>query len=79
MVPSPEPLEIVELELIRDLVDDGALVVCTGGGGIPVLREDGALRGVEAVIDKDPRFRLYWRRSSALISSLFPPTPTSSI
>jgi len=53
VVPSPEPLRIVELELIRDLVNDGALVVCTGGGGIPVIREDGALRGVEAVIDKD--------------------------
>jgi len=53
VVPSPEPLEIVELDLIRDLIDVGALVVCTGGGGIPVLREDGTLRGVEAVIDKD--------------------------
>jgi carbamate kinase len=61
VVPSPEPLEIVELELIRDLVEAGALVVCTGGGGIPVLREDGALRGVEAVIDKD--------RASAVLAS----------
>ena len=61
VVPSPEPLEIVELDLIRDLVEDGALVVCTGGGGIPVLRDDGALRGVEAVIDKD--------RASAVLAS----------
>ncbi len=61
VVPSPEPLEIVELDLIRDLVEDGALVVCTGGGGIPVLLEDGALRGVEAVIDKD--------RASAVMAS----------
>lgn len=61
VVPSPEPLEIVELELIRDLVEAGALVVCTGGGGIPVLREDGGLRGVEAVIDKD--------RASAVLAS----------
>jgi len=53
VVPSPEPLEIVELDLIRELVHRGALVVCTGGGGIPVVREHGALRGVEAVIDKD--------------------------
>jgi carbamate kinase len=53
VVPSPEPKEIVELDLIRDLVDQGALVVCTGGGGIPVVRENGGLRGVEAVIDKD--------------------------
>lgn len=53
VVPSPEPLEIIELELIRELVNSGALVVCTGGGGIPVVRENGLLRGVEAVIDKD--------------------------
>jgi carbamate kinase len=53
VVPSPEPLEIVEFEMIRELVDRGSLVVCTGGGGIPVLSERGSLRGVEAVIDKD--------------------------
>ncbi len=53
VVPSPEPLEIVEFPLIRELVDHGALVVCTGGGGIPVVREGDALRGIEAVIDKD--------------------------
>ena len=54
VVPSPEPLRIVELSAIRMLVDAGALVVCTGGGGIPVvLDERGLLRGVEAVIDKD--------------------------
>ena len=53
VVPSPEPLEIVEFDFIRQLVERGALVVSTGGGGIPVVREDGALRGVEAVIDKD--------------------------
>jgi carbamate kinase len=53
VVASPEPLRIVELAAIRLLVDAGALVVCTGGGGIPVVMDDGALRGVEAVIDKD--------------------------
>jgi len=53
VVPSPEPLEIVELEVIRDLVNDGVLVVACGGGGIPVIRENGSLRGIEAVIDKD--------------------------
>ena|SRR5579871_146410 len=53
VVPSPEPLEIVELELIRELMERGALVVSTGGGGIPVVRDGDALRGVEAVIDKD--------------------------
>jgi carbamate kinase len=54
VVASPEPLRIVELSAIRMLVDAGAIVVCTGGGGIPVtMREAGTLHGVEAVIDKD--------------------------
>jgi carbamate kinase len=54
VVPSPEPLRIVELSAIRMLVDAGAIVVCTGGGGIPVtMNGAGTLRGVEAVIDKD--------------------------
>jgi carbamate kinase len=61
VVPSPEPIEIVELDVIRTLVDRGALVVSTGGGGIPVISERGVLRGVEAVIDKD--------RASALLAS----------
>src|ERR1019366_10772288 len=52
--PSPEPQRIVELQTIRTLVDAGVLVVCVGGGGIPVtVDEQGALRGVEAVIEKD--------------------------
>ncbi len=54
VVPSPEPGDIVELSTIRLLVDAGVLVVCAGGGGIPVAAgPDGALHGVEAVIDKD--------------------------
>jgi len=54
VVPSPEPLELVELPLIRVLLAAGALVVCAGGGGIPVVADaSGALRGVEAVVDKD--------------------------
>lgn len=61
VVPSPEPKEIVELEVIRDLVERGVLVVACGGGGIPVAWQDGKLRGVEAVIDKD--------RASALLAS----------
>jgi carbamate kinase len=54
VVPSPEPVEIVPREAICDLVRDGVLTVCSGGGGIPVVRgRDGALSGVDAVIDKD--------------------------
>jgi carbamate kinase len=54
VVASPQPLQIVELSAIRMLVDAGAIVVCTGGGGIPVtMNGAGTLRGVEAVIDKD--------------------------
>jgi carbamate kinase len=53
VVASPEPLRIVELKAIRQLVDSGFLVICAGGGGIPVVEERGRLRGVEAVIDKD--------------------------
>lgn len=54
VVPSPVPLEIMELGLIRRLTDAGDLVVCCGGGGIPVARQPGGgYRGVEAVVDKD--------------------------
>ena len=52
LVPSPEPVRIVELRAIRQLVEAGFLVICAGGGGIPVI-ENGGYRGVEAVIDKD--------------------------
>ncbi len=61
VVPSPEPVEIVELEVIRGLVERGVLVIACGGGGIPVAMENGQLLGVEAVIDKD--------RASALLAS----------
>jgi carbamate kinase len=53
VVPSPQPRTIVELDAIRHLLTSGAIVVCGGGGGIPVVVEDGQLIGVEAVIDKD--------------------------
>lgn len=53
VVPSPEPQAIVEREAIRLLVDNRAIVVASGGGGIPVIEENGTYRGVEAVIDKD--------------------------
>ncbi|MBM3314299.1 carbamate kinase [candidate division WOR-3 bacterium] len=53
MVPSPRPLAVVEVEAIRRLLDGGAVVIACGGGGIPVVQENGSLRGVAAVIDKD--------------------------
>lgn len=54
VVPSPSPIDIVERDVIRQLVEDGVIVVAAGGGGIPVIWEpDGTLSGVEAVIDKD--------------------------
>ncbi|MBT2211735.1 carbamate kinase [Actinomadura sp. NEAU-AAG7] len=54
VVPSPRPQRVIETRLIRLLVRSGAVVVCAGGGGIPVFRNDvGRLEGVEAVIDKD--------------------------
>jgi carbamate kinase len=60
VVPSPDPLEIVEIEVIRDLVERNVLVIACGGGGIPVMWNEGKLGGVEAVIDKD--------RASALLA-----------
>jgi len=53
VVPSPLPQQIVEIGAIEALLDEGAIVVCAGGGGIPVVRDGDRLRGVEAVIDKD--------------------------
>ncbi len=62
VVPSPRPVRIIEIEAIRRLVQPNTTVICAGGGGIPVIRsKNGALRGVEAVIDKD--------RCSALLAS----------
>ncbi|WP_025729249.1 carbamate kinase [Atopobacter phocae] len=53
VVPSPKPISIKEIDMIETLVNSGNIVVSAGGGGIPVVEEDGQLRGVEAVIDKD--------------------------
>ena len=54
VVPSPKPVEILELDVIRHLVDNGDLVICCGGGGIPVCRDEhGRYNGTAAVIDKD--------------------------
>ena len=54
VVASPQPQKIVELETVKNLVDNGTIVITVGGGGIPVIeKEDGSLHGVAAVIDKD--------------------------
>ena len=52
VVPSPIPLDIIEIEAIKTLVESGVVVIAAGGGGIPVFKaNDGTLKGVEAVID----------------------------
>ena len=53
VVASPKPVTIVEKQEIRKLIDMGFIVICCGGGGIPVIREERAFFGVDAVIDKD--------------------------
>ncbi len=53
VVPSPLPIDIIEKESIKTLLDNGQVVICAGGGGIPVIKQDNKLEGVAAVIDKD--------------------------
>jgi carbamate kinase len=66
VVASPEPVELVEMSTIRMLLGDGTVIICAGGGGIPVCRTaDGLLRGVEAVVDKDLTAALLARELSA--------------
>ncbi|RWD33624.1 carbamate kinase [Mesorhizobium sp.] len=66
VVPSPRPLEILEASVISFLVERGVIVICTGGGGVPVIaRDDGSLCGVEAVIDKDLASSLLARQLKA--------------
>lgn len=60
VVPSPEPIEVLELDVIKKVLDLGILVIALGGGGIPVIKKENEIIGSEAVIDKD--------RSSALLA-----------
>lgn len=53
VVASPKPITVNEIKTIKTLLDDGEIVIAAGGGGIPVIKENGLLKGVEAVIDKD--------------------------
>lgn len=62
VVPSPEPKETLQIELIKKIIDLGVVTIALGGGGIPVIKHaDGSIEGSEAVIDKD--------RSSALLAA----------
>jgi carbamate kinase len=69
VVPSPEPVALLDLPVIRTLADAGGIVICAGGGGIPVAADDGdgggALHGVEAVVDKDLTAALLARQLDA--------------
>jgi carbamate kinase len=65
VVASPEPLEIVDAPAVDALLTAGFIVVAAGGGGVPVVREDGGYRGVEAVIDKDLAAQLLARHVGA--------------
>ncbi|MBN1263035.1 MAG: carbamate kinase [Candidatus Pacebacteria bacterium] len=53
VVPSPQPKRIVEIDAIKCLVKSGAVVIASGGGGVPVIKREGEYQGTEAVIDKD--------------------------
>jgi carbamate kinase len=53
VVPSPEPVHLVERAALRAIVSEGVVPICAGGGGVPVVRDGSRLRGVDAVIDKD--------------------------
>ena len=53
VVPSPEPVDIIEKAIIKKLFEDGYTVIACGGGGIPVVRDGKGVKGIDAVIDKD--------------------------
>ena len=53
VVPSPKPIDIIEIDLVNTLVDEGNIIITVGGGGIPVIKKNNSLVGVPAVIDKD--------------------------
>lgn len=68
VVPSPDPVNHVEISAVRKLIDEGFIVIASGGGGIPVTEVNGRLFGVEAVVDKDLAGE---RLASALGASVF--------
>lgn len=60
VVPSPIPLDIIEIEAIKKLIKNETIIIAAGGGGIPVIKENSQIKGIEGVIDKD--------RASALLA-----------
>ena len=67
VVPSPEPVEIIETDIICNLLKEGVVVIAAGGGGIPVIRTNGRLHGVNAVVDKDLASALLGERIGAVL------------
>ncbi len=66
VVSSPYPIDIIEIEVIKNLIDLGVIVIALGGGGVPVFRQpDGTLEGVDGIIDKDLASSLAARRIGA--------------
>jgi carbamate kinase len=65
VVPSPEPAGLLDLPAVRMLLDSQVIVVCSGGGGVPVVTVNGHLHGVEAVVDKDLTASLLARELNA--------------
>ena len=53
VVPGPKPVDVIEKETVAELMESGSIVITVGGGGIPVIRKEGKLEGIAAVIDKD--------------------------
>ncbi|HQL52628.1 MAG: carbamate kinase [Patescibacteria group bacterium] len=65
VIPSPEPINIIEKEIIKKLLKEKIIIIASGGGGIPVIKKDNKLIGIEAVIDKDKASALLANEISA--------------
>lgn len=65
VIPSPEPISIIEKEIIKKLLKEKIIIIASGGGGIPVIKKDNKLIGIEAVIDKDKASALLANEISA--------------
>jgi carbamate kinase len=75
VVPSPAPQRVLEMDVLRLLLDQGVTVICGGGGGIPVLKINGSWVGTEAVIDKDHSSSLIARELHADVLLLLTDVP----